>query len=98
MNKTEISISKQFFPNRIIPSFIKTENRAVVTVREHVIAQESLAGGGEGVSVEESAKHGVIIAALQIVEAGVGNAVLSSVAKEVDFDSRGNRDLSQELI
>ncbi len=50
------------------------------------------------VSVQESLDDGIVISGLQVIEARFGNAVLSSVAKEVDFDSRGNRDLSQELI
>lgn len=50
------------------------------------------------VRVEEALDDWIVISALQVIEARLGNAVLSSVAKEVDFDSRGNRDLSQELI
>ena len=60
--------------------------------------QEALAGGGKCVGIEEPLDDGIVVSALQVIEAGLGNAVLSSVAKEVDFDSRGNRDLSQELI
>ena len=52
----------------------------------------------KAVRVEEALDDGVVISRLQVIEARLGNAVLSSVAKEVDFDSRGNRDLSQELI
>ena len=59
---------------------------------------EPLASRGVGVCVEEALDDWVEISGLQVIEAGLGNAVLSSVAKEVDFDSRGNRDLSQELI
>ncbi len=77
---------------------ILARNRIVVTISKHVISQEALAGAGVTVGVEESAQFRVVISGLQVIEARFGNAVLSSVAKEVDFDSRGNRDLSQELI
>ena len=62
------------------------------------MSQEALSGAGVGVGIEEALNNGIVVSGLEVVKTGVGNAVLSSVAKEVDFDSRGNRDLSQELI
>ncbi len=59
---------------------------------------EPLSRACVAVRVEEALDDWIVISALQVIEARLGNAVLSSVAKEVDFDSRGNRDLSQELI
>ena len=79
-------------------TMVNKQNWIVLAVRKHIVPQKSLAGAGVAVGVEEAAQGGVVVAGLQVIEARLGNAVLSSVAKEVDFDSRGNRDLSQELI
>ena len=81
-----------------MPTWIFTAHRIVIAVRKHVVPDKPLAGAGVAVGVEEAAQGGIVISALEVIEARLGNAVLSSVAKEVDFDSRGNRDLSQELI
>ena len=49
----------------IIPTGnINTLNRIVPAVSKHVIAEEALAGGDEGVGVEEAADGGVVITAL----------------------------------
>ena len=72
--------------------------RVIVAIRKHIVPEIAVAGAGVGVRVDEPSQGGVVVAGLQIVEARLGNAALSSKAKEVDFDSRGNRDLSQELI
>ena len=44
-------------------------HRIVVAIREHIAPEEALAGGGEAVGVDEAADRGVVIAALQIIEA-----------------------------
>ena len=46
-------------------------NRIVQTVSEHVITEDALAGGDEGVGVDKSADCGVIITGLQEIEAGI---------------------------
>ena len=52
----------------------------VHTVGEHVIAQEALAGGNEGVGIEESAPFGVVIPALEIIELGFIYTLLAAEA------------------
>ena len=42
----------------------------VQTIGEHVISQNTLAGGGKSVGVDESAYFGVVITALEVVERG----------------------------
>ena len=49
----------------------------VATVRKHVIAQEALAGGDEGICVEESAPLGAIIPALEIIQPGSLVAIIA---------------------
>ena len=45
-------------------------NRIVITVREHIIADESLTRAGIAVGIEEPLDDGVIISALKVVESG----------------------------
>ena len=48
--------------------FIGIIHWIIVAISKHVIAQNSLAGGDEGVSVDESAPLGIVITALEIVQ------------------------------
>ena len=43
---------------------ITQDHRTIVAIHKHVIAEEALAGGDEGVGVEEAADGGVVITAL----------------------------------
>ena len=43
-------------------------NRVIQAIDKHVIAQDPLAGGNEGVSIDESAPGGIVISALEIVQ------------------------------
>ena len=52
----------------IEPSNIDPAHRIIPAIGKHVIAQESLAGGDEGIGVDESAPGGIVIAALEIVQ------------------------------
>ena len=44
-------------------------NRIVAAVGKHVIAEDALAGGDEGIGVDKSADGGVVITGLEIIEA-----------------------------
>ena len=46
-------------------------DRIIITICEHIIAQNALAGGDEGIGIEESAELWVVISALEIVEPGL---------------------------
>ena len=46
-------------------------DRVIAAICEHVIAEDALAGGDEGVGVDEAADLGVVITALQIIEPGI---------------------------
>ena len=48
-----------------------------------------MAGGGEGVGIQESADFGVIISALQIIEAGFGVVDIAAVAEGVQGGDGG---------
>ena len=43
---------------------ITTTNRIVVAISKHVVTEQSLAGGDEGVGVEEAAECGIVITGL----------------------------------
>ena len=57
----------------------------VVTIGEHVIAQEALAGGGEGIGVEETAEVGIVISALEVIERCFLVIDIVTVAQGVQF-------------
>lgn len=64
---------------------VNKHNRVILTIREHIGAEDSVGvGGGEGVGVDEPADGRVIIAALEVVEAGLGVVIIAAVAKRVD--------------
>ena len=72
--------------NQYIPcaTIIRENNRAVVTIRKHIVAQETLSGRCEGIRINESAKAGVIVSALQVVQAGFMVVDISPVAQGID--------------
>ena len=45
-----------------------TVNRIVPAINIHIIAQQALSGGGEGVGILEAAEAGVVVAGFQVVE------------------------------
>ena len=57
--------------NSIISGLVREIHRVIQTIREHVVSQEALTGGDEGVGVEEAAPGGVVVAGLQVVQAGL---------------------------
>ena len=56
---------------------ISSANRIIAAVGEHVIAQDTLAGGDEGIGVDKSAVCGIVITGLQIIEPGILGGVLA---------------------
>ena len=50
---------------------INSANRIIAAVGKHVITEDALTCGNEGVGVDKSADCGVIITALQVIEAGI---------------------------
>ena len=51
-----------------MPRYVCVRNRIVPTVREHIIAEEALAGACETVGVDEALDYRVIITALEVIE------------------------------
>ena len=52
-----------------MPSWIAGQNWNIVTIRKHIIPQEALAGACVAVGVEEALDDGIVISALEVVEA-----------------------------
>jgi hypothetical protein len=65
----ELVVFEAFFTCR--SRDIYPANWIIAAVGKHVIAQHALAGGYEGIGVEEAAQFGIIIAALQIIEPAI---------------------------
>ena len=53
------------------------DNGIVSTVSKHVIAQDALAGGNEGIGVEEAAYRGIVITALEVIESQLLDSLLA---------------------
>ena len=58
-------------------------HRIIATIGVHIVAQDALAGGNEAVGVDESPDGRVIVAALEVIEAGFGVIDIASVAQGV---------------
>ena len=52
-----------------------------MAVGKHVIAQDTLSGGDEGIGINESADFGIVISALEIIESGLCGAGLATPAR-----------------
>ena len=63
---------------------IRGNHRVIIAICKHIVPQDALAGGSEGIAVQESPDDGVIISALQVIETGFGIAVVTSVAQGVE--------------
>ena len=71
--------------------WINPHNRVILTIREHIGAEEAVGvGGGESVGVNEPAVGKVIVPALEVVEARLAVVVIATVAKRVDVPDEGS--------
>ena len=63
---------------------IKEYQRIIPAVRKHIVPQEALAGAGVAVGVEEALDNGVVISALEVIEAGFydGEVAIYEVKKQ----------------
>ena len=66
-------------------------DRIVEAIGEHVIAQDALAGGDEGVCADEAAHLGVVVAGLEVIEAGFGVVDIATVAEGVQLAEGGGQ-------
>ena len=68
-----------------MPIRVDAVYRVIVAVSEHIESGKAISCAGIAVRIDESANLGVIITALEIVEAGFGVVVIASVSQWVDF-------------
>ena len=79
---------------------VNKHNRVILTIREHIGAEEAVGvGGGEGVGVNEPAVGEVIVPALEVVETRFAVVVVAAVTQGIDVpDEGGIRGLFAVLI
>ena len=78
---------------------VNEHDRIILAIREHIGAEEAVGvGGGEGVGVNEPADGRVIVAALEVVEAGLGIVVIAAVAQGVDVPDEGGRSVLHTFV
>ena len=65
------------------------DNRIIMAVGKHVIAQDTLSGGDEGIGINESADFGIVISALEIIESGLSVLILAVRPFRTVMHSRG---------
>lgn len=69
---------------------VNKHNRVILTIREHIGAEEAVGvGGGEGVGVNEPAVGEVIVPALEVVKARFAVVVIAAVAQGIDVPDEG---------
>ena len=59
----------------------------ISTIREHIAAEEALAGACEAVGVYEAADVGIVITALQVIEPRLCGVVLSNEAARIKLEA-----------
>ena len=64
---------------------IGKHNRIVVAVSEEIIPLQAAVGAEDGIRTEEPADIGVVISGVEVVPAGFGIVVISSVSERVDL-------------
>ena len=69
-------------------------HRIVVAIREHVAAEEALAGGSEAVRVDEAAEVRVVVTALQVIESRLLGTVVARESKISLFSASPAKDYS----
>ena len=65
-------------------NIISTNDRIIPTIRKHVIAEEALPGGGEGVGIEEAGCGGIIVAGLEVIELCFGVVDIAPIGEGVE--------------
>ena len=71
------------------PGCVYTRNGVISTIGKHIRSDEALTGGGVAVGVDEAFYCGVVISALQIVEAGFVIVVVAAVTEGVEIGEGG---------
>ena len=102
LHTTVSIISSVILEDTCVTSWIKTIRWVIPAIRKHIIPQEALTSAGVAVCVEEAAQGGVVVAALQVVEACLRCNLLPARAASLcywsqigtqacGFSGRGNR-------
>ena len=69
---------------------VNKHNRVILTIREHIGAEEAVGvGGSEGVGVDEPAVGKVVVPALEVVKARFAVVVIAAVAQGIDVPDEG---------
>lgn len=70
--------------------WINPHDRVILTICEHIGAEEAVGvGGSEGVGVNEPAVRKGVVPALEVVEARFAVVIVTTVAKRVDVPDEG---------
>ena len=64
-------------------TFINTVYRGVCAICKHIVPQEPLTSGSEGIRIDESTDGGIVVTALQVVEPGFSVVVVAVLFVEV---------------
>ena len=69
---------------------VNKHNRVILTIREHIGAEEAVGvGGSEGVGVNEPAVGKVVVPALEVVKARFAVVVVAAVTQGIDVPDEG---------
>ena len=59
--------------------------RIIKTIGKHIVAQQALACGDEGIGIDESADLGIVITGLEVVQLRVTRALVTLIQKMYCF-------------
>ena len=67
------------------PRCVTIEYWIIIAISEHICAEDTLASGGQTIRIDESSQSGIIITALEIIEAGFHVEVVTTIAQGVEL-------------
>ena len=83
-------ISSRVLSDNYLSTSIRSHDRIVLAICEHIGAEEAVGvGGGEGVGVDEPAVGEVVVPALEVVKARLTVVIVTTVAQGVDVPDEG---------
>ena len=66
-------------------AWVKSANRIIKAVGEHIIAEDTLSSGSVSIGIEESAQFGIVITGLEVIQFGLCSGILATMENRAVF-------------
>ena len=79
--------------------WINPHDRVILTICEHIGAEETVGvSDGEGIRIDEPAVCGVVVPALEVVEARLTVVIVTTVTQGIDVPDEGGRSILRAFV